>query len=78
MSLTNIPDVGLENLAKNIKNGLLKAIDNPEVETFWISLNTLQIIEAEIIRRGGNPSDPKFGHDLMAEIAAIKAETMLG
>jgi hypothetical protein len=63
---------------RQVKNGLLMAINAQEVETFNISLNALQTLERKARSQGLDPTTPEFGPDLLREIADIKVDLLLG
>lgn len=50
----------------------------PPEASFQLNFLLLQKAEREIMNRGMNPADVRFGHDLMSEVAEVQVEVMQG
>lgn len=79
-------------IVNNFKKGMLKVINMgndafvgdpegkkcPPAASFQFNLLMLERAEKEIRRRGFNPSDPRFGPDIMADIVEVQVGLLAG
>jgi hypothetical protein len=69
-NLDHVSDEELVTVIHSTKGGILRAIDHHQehAQSFHLGMMVLEILEKEVKRRGGNPSDKKYGRDIIGEI----------
>lgn len=91
-SWETMPEHVLESIVHGLKKGMMRVIDMdaetrttskdekscPPEASFQFNFLLLQRAEKEIMRRGFDPSDSRWGQDIMSDIAEVQVEVMQG
>ena len=69
-NLDHVSDDELATVIQSTKSGILRAIDHHKEhgEGFHVGMTVLEILEKEVRKRGGDPSSPRYGRDIIGEI----------
>lgn len=74
--LEHVSTEDLTTVVKKTKAGILRAIDHHKehAQSFHIGITVLEVLEKELRVRGEDPSDSKFGRDIIGEIIQTRID----
>lgn len=78
MSLNHVSDEVLFDMVKKNRRSVIGYIAHGKsaAEPFHIALMTLEIFEKELRDRGFDPTDKRFGRDIIGELVTAKMEEL--